>query len=48
MKNKRLVHGKIIANFQEKSQQAEVVRHDMKGSLEVSEFAKFLGIQWIH
>lgn len=35
MKNKRLVHGKLIANFQEKSQQEEVVRHDMIDMMEV-------------
>lgn len=36
MKNKRLAHGKLIENFQEKSQQAEVIRHDLKETLEVS------------
>lgn len=36
MKNKRQAHGKIIEKFQEKSNQAEVVRHDLKQTLEVS------------
>lgn len=35
MKNKRLVHGKIIENFQEKSQQAETIRHDLIDTHEV-------------
>lgn len=35
MKNKRMVHGKIIEKFQEKSQQAEVIRHDLIDTMEV-------------
>lgn len=36
MKNKRQAHGKLIEKFQEKSQKAEVVRHDLKETLDVS------------
>lgn len=36
MKSKRKAHSKIIENFQEKSQQEEVVRFDMKDQKEVS------------
>lgn len=36
MKNKRQAHGKLIEKFQEKSQQAEVVRHDLKDGFDVS------------
>lgn len=36
MKNKRQAHGKLIENFQEKSQQTEAVRHDLKDGLDVS------------
>lgn len=36
MKNKRREHGKIIEKFQEKSQQAEVTRHDLIDTMEVS------------
>lgn len=35
MKNKRLAHGKIIESFQEKSQQSEVIRHDLIDTHEV-------------
>lgn len=35
MKGKRAAHARIIENFQEKSQQAEVIRHDMIGMHEV-------------
>lgn len=42
MKNKRSAHGKLIEKFQEKSQQADVVRHDMKETLEVNTFIPFL------
>lgn len=38
MKNKRRAHSKIIENFQEKSQQADVVRHDMIDMMEVTFF----------
>lgn len=36
MKNKRKAHKKIIENFQEKSQQAESLRHDLIDTHEVS------------
>lgn len=41
MKNKRLVHGKIIENFQEKSQQAEVLRHDLIDTMGVRTMINF-------
>lgn len=36
MKNKRREHGKLIEKFQEKSQQDEVIRHDLIDTMEVS------------
>lgn len=36
MKNKRKEHSQIIENFQENSQQAEVIRHDLIDTHEVS------------
>lgn len=41
MKNKRMAHGKIISNFQEKSHQAEVIRHDLIDTMEVRIFIDF-------
>lgn len=42
MKNKRREHGKIIEKFQESSQQAEVIRHDLIDTMEVSKIFQIL------
>lgn len=44
MKNKRREHGKIIEKFQEQSQQAEVIRHDLIDTMEVSGILKICKI----
>lgn len=45
MKNKRREHGKLIEKFQEKSQQADVIRHDMIDTMEVSRILEIFGTE---